>query len=106
MAEKDFENKTDLLKMEETLDVVSLRKCQLVVTDGPARGKKLTLNKNLIKIGKRENNDLIIPDKTVSRNHLEIEYTSDSFLLRDLDSTNGTYLNGSRVKEVYLSRWS
>lgn len=102
MPEKDFESKTEILKIDETPDVVSLRKCQLVVVDGPNRGKKVSLNKNLIKIGKRESNDLVVIDKTVSRNHLEIEYSSDSFLLKDLGSTNGTYLNGSRVKEAYL----
>ncbi|NLD27854.1 MAG: sigma 54-interacting transcriptional regulator [Myxococcales bacterium] len=89
--------------MDEIPDVVSLRKCQLVVVDGPNRGKKLTLNKNITKVGKRESNDLILADKTVSRNHVEIEYASDSFLLRDLGSTNGTFLNGSKVKEVYLT---
>ncbi|HQG13900.1 MAG TPA: FHA domain-containing protein, partial [bacterium] len=103
MVAKDFEGKTELLKMDEIPDVVSLRKCQLVVVDGPNRGKKLTLNKNITKVGKRESNDLILADKTVSRNHVEIEYASDSFLLRDLGSTNGTFLNGSKVKEVYLT---
>jgi DNA-binding NtrC family response regulator len=103
MPEKEIESKTEILKVDEIPEVVSLRKCQLVVVDGPNRGKKLTLNKNLTKIGKRETNDLIIVDKTVSRNHIEIEYAADSFLLRDLDSTNGTFLNGSRVKEAYLT---
>lgn len=104
MPEKDFEGKTELLKLpaDETADVVSLRKCQLVVTEGPTRGKKITLDKNIIKVGKRPTNDLVLTDTTVSRSHMEIEYTSDSFLLRDLGSTNGTYLNGSRVKEAYL----
>lgn len=103
MTEKEFESKTELLKLDEVPDVVSLRKCQLVAVDGPSRGKKLSLNKNLIKIGKRETNDMVLIDKTVSRNHLEIEYSADSFLLRDLGSTNGTFLNGSKVKEAYLS---
>ena len=101
-AEKELESKTELLKMEDAPEVVSLRKCQLAVVDGVNKSKKMTLNKNLVKIGKRDNNDLILNDKTVSRNHLEIEYMSDSFLLRDLGSTNGTYLNGNRVKEAYL----
>ena len=103
MEEKDFESKTDLLKLDEAPEVVSLRKCQLVVLEGPDKNKKITLNKNLTAIGKRENNDLVLADKTVSRNHLEIEYTSDSFLLKDMGSTNGTYLNGSKVKEAYLA---
>ena len=103
MAEQDFENKTELLKLDDAPEVVSLRKCQLVISEGTSKNKKITLNKSLTKIGKREDNDLVIGDKTVSRNHLEIEYVQDSFLLRDLGSTNGTYLNGGRVKEAYLS---
>ena len=102
MVAKDFEGKTELLKMDEIPDVVSLRKCQLVVVDGPNRGKKLTLNKNITKVGKRESNDLILADKTVSRNHVEIEYASDSFLLRDLGSTNGTFVNGERITTAHL----
>ncbi|HPQ80108.1 MAG TPA: sigma 54-interacting transcriptional regulator [bacterium] len=102
-TEKEFESKTDIIKIDDTPDVVSLRKCQLVVVDGPSRGKKIPLNKNLTKAGKRETNDLVLLDKTVSRNHMEIEYEADSFLLRDLGSTNGTFLNGSRVKEAYLT---
>ena len=103
MAEKSFESKTELLKIEEMPDVVSLRKCQLMVADGSDRGKKITLNKNMIKVGKRDTNDFVLSDKAVSRLHFEIEYTSDSFLLRDLGSTNGTFLNGSKVKEAYLT---
>ncbi|MDO8527964.1 MAG: sigma 54-interacting transcriptional regulator [Deltaproteobacteria bacterium] len=103
VEEKDIEFKTDLLKLDDAPEVVSLRKCQLVVLEGPNKNKKIALNKNTTSIGKRDNNDLILADKTVSRNHLEIEYTSDSFLLKDMGSTNGTYLNGSKVKEAYLA---
>ncbi|PIR25493.1 MAG: Fis family transcriptional regulator [Deltaproteobacteria bacterium CG_4_10_14_0_2_um_filter_43_8] len=103
MATKDFESKTELLKLEDGPEVISLRKCQLIVTDGATRGKKITLSKDKMSIGKREDNDLVVADKTVSRKHFEIDYVDDAFLLRDLGSTNGTYLNSSRVKEVYLS---
>lgn len=101
--EKDFESKTDILKLEDGPEVVSLRKCQLVFLDGPSKGKKLTLNRDRLSIGKREGNDILIQDKTVSRKHCEIVYESDAFLLRDCESTNGTFLNGSKVKEAYLS---
>lgn len=103
MFEETFESKTDLLKIEETPEVISLRKCMLVVADGKDRGKKIHLTKNLTTVGKRESNDLVLSDKAVSRAHFEIEYTSDSYLLRDVGSTNGTFLNGSRVKEAYLA---
>lgn len=101
--EKDFETKTDLLKLEDGPEVVSLRKCQLVTIEGPNKGKKITLSKEVTTVGKRETNDLSLEDKTVSRNHFEIQFNADSFILKDLDSTNGTYLNGSKVKEAYLA---
>lgn len=100
---KEFESKTELLKISDVSPVISLRKCQLNILEGQNRGKKMTLSKDVTKLGKRETNDLIISDKTVSREHLEIKYQADSFVLIDLGSTNGTYLNGNRVKEAYLS---
>ncbi|MBI4366863.1 MAG: sigma 54-interacting transcriptional regulator, partial [Deltaproteobacteria bacterium] len=99
----DLETKTQILRTGDAPEAVTLRKCLLVVIDGEDKGKKLTLQKPTTKIGKREDNDFIVTDRTVSRNHLEIEYTADSFLLRDLGSTNGTLLNGNRVKEAYLA---
>ena len=98
-----IEYDTQLLAVEGEKDVVFQRKCQLIVLDGANKGKKIDLNKQAIKVGKRENNDLIIEEKTISRNHLEIVQTEDSYLLRDLESTNGTYINDIRVKEAYLT---
>ncbi|MBI2092961.1 MAG: sigma 54-interacting transcriptional regulator [Deltaproteobacteria bacterium] len=102
MAKKDFENKTQIIKTDDAGASISLRKCQLAVVEGPEKGKKYALVKSTTKVGKKENNDFIIADSTVSRNHMVIDYSSDSFLLRDSDSTNGTYLNGTKVKEAYL----
>ena len=99
----DIDTQTQLLSVDEAQDVVSLRKCQLIVMEGPSKGKKLDLGKNKISLGKKDDNDLVVDDRTVSRRHLEIDHTSDSFLLKDLGSTNGTYINGIKVKEAYLS---
>lgn len=99
---KDFENKTQIIKTDDGGAIISLRKCQLSVIEGPDKGKKYALVKPVTRIGKKEQNDLIVSDTTVSRKHLVIEYASDTFLLRDLDSTNGTSLNGTRVKEAFL----
>jgi len=99
---KEFEGKTQIIKSDEGAASISLRKCQLSIIDGPDKGKKYSLVKPITKVGKKETNDLAVSDSTVSRNHILIEYSSDSFLLRDMDSTNGTYLNGTKVKEAYL----
>ena len=104
MDEKDFGNKTELLPADETRGVISLRKCQLVIIEGPGEKIKHELGKTkILRIGKKEDNDIVIKDNSVSRNHFEIETTVDSYLLRDLNSTNGTYINGIRVKEAFLS---
>lgn len=95
---------TQVLKTsDEGTEPVTLRKCQLVVLEGPDKGKKFPLHKPEMNIGKRDTNDLILSDKTVSRTHIKIAYADDSFVLQDLDSTNGSYLNGNRVKEAYLA---
>ncbi len=98
------EPNTQILKTaDEGTEAITLRKCQLQVISGNDKGKQCTLQKNLTQLGKRETSDFVLTDKTVSRDHLAIEYTADSFLLKDLGSTNGTYLNGNRVKEAYLA---
>ena len=59
----------------------------------------------VVRIGRGEESDLI-PDhtnlSTVSKQHLEIHKSGDSYRLRDLDSTNGTFLDGRRVQEEIL----
>lgn len=99
----DIDSQTQLLQMEETKDVVSLRKCQLRVLSGPDEKKKFDLNQKRTQLGKKEDNDIVLLDNTVSRHHIAIEMTSDSYLLKDLESTNGTYINGLKVKEAYLT---
>ena len=103
MTKSELEPQTQLLEMEETRDVVSLRKCQLRVIAGPDEKKKFDLNQKSTRIGKKEDNDVVLLDNTVSRHHIAIEMTSDAFLLKDLGSTNGTYINDLKVKEAYLT---
>jgi transcriptional regulator with GAF, ATPase, and Fis domain len=54
------------------------------------------------RIGKAPDNDLVLTDPTVSRNHCEILRDGRGFLLRDCNSTNGTLLDGREIKEAYL----
>ncbi|MBL7684706.1 MAG: sigma 54-interacting transcriptional regulator [Deltaproteobacteria bacterium] len=103
METKDFENSTQLLQVEETKDVISFRKCQLRVIGGPDKDKKMDLERKPLRIGKKEDNDFVLEDNAVSRHHLMIELRGDSFVLKDLDSTNGSFINDMRVREAYLS---
>lgn len=64
-------------------------------------GKELeTLVKTVITtIGRSKDCDVVILDTRLSRKHAEIRYDGDTFIIADLGSANGTYLNGERIQE-------
>ncbi len=57
------------------------------------------LDKPVIRIGRAETNDVVIPHETVSSQHALIEFRDGSFYLRDLRSANGTFVNGKRFSD-------
>jgi DNA-binding NtrC family response regulator len=63
----------------------------------------MKLQKSLVSIGTLPENDLVLTDPTVSRRHAVVEEKSTGYVLRDTDSTNGTFLNEVRVREGYLA---
>ena len=79
-----------------------LRTSRLVVLQGPDAGLSCTMTRPRITGGRSAVNDLVLSDKAVSGTHFEILSTDSGFLLRDLGSTNGTFLGGFRIKEAYL----
>jgi two-component system, NtrC family, response regulator GlrR len=58
--------------------------------------------KRILRVGSRDENDLTLPDQTVSRIHFEIGADAKGYRLRDLGSSNGTFVDGYRVNDVYL----
>ena len=51
-------------------------------------------------IGRNSKNDIVIRDKVVSKNHTHIFYEDGLFFIEDLNSSNGTYLNGEQIDEI------
>jgi hypothetical protein len=74
----------------------------LVVMEGEPRGATLSLTAHGAVVGRREGCDIVIPDPNVSREHLRIERTVEGTLVVDLGSTNGTFVNGERVRRRLL----
>jgi len=103
---KEVDVTTAIIAPDETRDLISLRRYQLVVVAKDSNRRKFELGKKkVIKIGKKTDNDIVINDKTVSRYHSEIYVTDDNtYLLKDKNSTNGTTINSMKVKEAYLSQ--
>jgi Mg-chelatase subunit ChlD len=76
----------------------SMPKALLVDVKNVTSKKTLILDKRMINIGRGSNNDVAIPQDTVSGFHATIEYKNETFYLEDQRSTNKTYLNGEEIK--------
>ena len=77
----------------------SRRAGRLAFQSGAQRGKKVSLRRGLNRIGQQEDGEVVLPFDTVSRRHAEIEVSKGGrVLIRDLDSTNGTWVNDKRVE--------
>ena len=70
---------------------------KLVITSGPKQGSELALGRDPITIGRSSESGLVIRDDYTSTHHARIVLWNDTWMVQDLDSTNGTFLNGQRV---------
>jgi len=70
---------------------------QFIMRAGPTVGKVYPLEAPEITIGRENTNIISINDVEVSRRHARMELQGASYLIQDLGSTNGTFVNGQRV---------
>lgn len=70
---------------------------------GDLAGREFPVSKTLLSIGRGLDNDLVIDDPRVSRHHAQITFRHSHYLLRDLRSTNGTFVNDQPVEAVVLA---
>jgi pSer/pThr/pTyr-binding forkhead associated (FHA) protein len=76
---------------------------QLVVETGSRAGTSFTLKEERVTIGRSPEADVVLDDERVSRVHAEIVVHAGGHWVRDLQSTNGTVVNGEPVKEASLA---
>jgi transcriptional regulator with GAF, ATPase, and Fis domain len=82
---------------------IHLRRARVSCVEGANVGSDWKIERDVIRIGSREDNDIRLGDTTVSRLHAEIVRGREGTILRDLGSTNGTFVGAVRVREVYLA---
>jgi len=70
----------------------------LLVLKGPDRGKEFEINKSPFILGRDDKADVSLPLDSVSRRHAMISYKEGKYIIKDMDSTNGTIINGSFLK--------
>src|SRR4030067_3028762 len=75
---------------------------RLVVRQGPVPGQIIELNRNEISIGRDIANDFVINDAEVSRMHAKLTLEGDRYKIEDINSTNGTYIDGQRLIGPHL----
>ncbi len=75
----------------------TLMGCKLIARAGLPKDQVFELTKDIVVIGRDHSADITIDKNTVSRRHSRITYKDDRFILEDLDSSNGTFLNGTQI---------
>lgn len=70
---------------------------RLVITSGPKAGTEFPLGPEPITIGRSSDSSLVIRDDYTSTHHARLMLWHDDWMIQDLDSTNGTFLAGSRI---------
>ena len=84
-------------------NILRVRKTKLLLISGPLQGREFVVNRDTYTIGSGDHNDLVIGDSTVSKRHCEIIVEESGYQIRDLDSTNGTMVQGVRVSSAHLA---
>lgn len=70
---------------------------KLVITSGPKRGTELELGEGPVSIGRAADSDLVIQDDYTSTRHARLLNWGERWMVQDLDSTNGTYVDDQRI---------
>ncbi len=84
---------------EESDDATNIPPNAFLIVDG---SQVFNLNETVINIGRRSENSLIIDDPRVSRHHAQLRATNGQYVIFDLDSTGGTFVNGRRITQSTL----
>ena len=102
MSGDDASWATRSLMVDGQVQARRMRAYTLVVTSRGRAPMHVDVDAQSIRVGSRPENDVVVDDPSVSRLHLEIAAEDAGFRLRDLGSRNGTFVDGYRVKDIYL----
>ena len=102
MAVDDLRSSTWVTYVGGRATSARLRRCRIEVVTGADAGLIRDIEASVIRIGARRGNDVQLTDSKVSGLHCEIRLDDRGYRLRDLDSTNGTYVSQLRINDVYI----
>lgn len=73
----------------------------LVIVDGPLRGQQWVMHDDQLVIGRGAECDIVIPERRISREHLRVWRQDGEYFVEDLESRNGTHVNGIKLDEPH-----
>jgi pSer/pThr/pTyr-binding forkhead associated (FHA) protein len=88
---------------QAAIDALPPGSALLVVRRGPNSGSRFLLDSDTTTAGRHPSSDIFLDDVTVSRRHAEFVRVEGGFVVRDVGSLNGTYVNRDRIDEAKLS---
>lgn len=104
MAQQNREENTQIrIPAKKAKGIPARYRASVVIIKGRAEGMEYPLEKPYTVIGRNKDTaDIPVSDPLVSRQHAAISYDNDAFILKDLESTNGTIVKGGEIKQVRL----
>lgn len=100
MPQEISEQETSLITAKTPLNTFPVG--SLFFTHGSRAGQEVPLARDTFFIGRSKNNNLVLNDKSVSRKHAVINMLEGEYVISDLNSLKGTYVNGKKIEEVVL----
>lgn len=97
-------NQTTSAEEQEAIQALPSGSALLVVRRGPNAGARFLLDTNTTEVGRHPDADIFLDDVTVSRRHAQFLRDGKTFIVRDLSSMNGTYLDGIRIDSEHPVR--
>ncbi len=70
----------------------------LIIHEGERAGQRWSMQNEVLVIGRGTECDLVLPERQVSREHIKIKLLDGGYVIEDLDSKNGTWVNGQQLK--------
>ncbi len=97
------ETETSIITAFEKEDITKLGRPYFLSRNPGSEGKRYPIEKTSVTVGRSEGVDIVVVDTTVSRKHAQLEFKDNHYILTDLDSSNGTYVNGEKVDIKIIS---
>ena len=76
----------------------------IIISEKGGAERKESFDKNEINVGRVQGNDLVLPKGNVSKHHARLLFRDGRFIVTDLKSTNGTYVNGRKIAQATIVR--